>query len=91
MGSCRALINEPRILFGVEPTGALDSCSATEIMDPMREVNTWGTTIVLVTHDVRVAARSDRVLFMMDGRITADKELGRYGGNEPSLRPRKKG
>jgi len=75
VGSCRALINEPRILFCVEPTGALDSCSATEIMDPMREVNTWGTTIVLVTHDVRVAARSDRVLFMMDGRITEDALL----------------
>jgi putative ABC transport system ATP-binding protein len=88
VGICRALINEPRILFGDEPTGALDSRSATEIMDLLREVNGWGTTIMLVTHDVRVAARSDRVLFMMDGRITAEKELGRYCGNGDSLRAR---
>ena len=88
VGICRALINEPRILFGDEPTGALDSRSATEIMDLLREVNGWGTTIMLVTHDVRVAARSDRVLFMMDGRITAEKELGRYSGNGDSLRAR---
>lgn len=88
VGVCRALINEPRILFGDEPTGALDSRSATEIMDLLREVNAWGTTIMLVTHDVRVAARSDRVLFMMDGRITAEKELGRYSGSPASVRAR---
>jgi putative ABC transport system ATP-binding protein len=57
-------------------------------MDLLGEVNAWGTTIMLVTHDVRVAARSDRVLFMMDGRITADKELGRYRGDGSALRAR---
>lgn len=88
VGICRALINEPRILFGDEPTGALDSRSATEIMDLLREVNGWGTTIMLVTHDVKVAARSDRVLFMIDGRIAAEKELGRYLDNGTSARAR---
>ncbi|MFP4206416.1 MAG: ABC transporter ATP-binding protein [Spirochaetaceae bacterium] len=88
VGICRALINEPRILFGDEPTGALDSRSATDIMDLLREVHGWGTTIILVTHDVKVAARSDRVLFMTDGRITAEKELGRYEGNGISARTR---
>ena len=81
VGICRALINEPDIIFGDEPTGALNSAAAAEIMALLRNINQGGTTILLVTHDVKVAARADRVLFMLDGRIAAEKRLGKYAEN----------
>lgn len=88
VGICRALINEPDILFGDEPTGALDSKAASEIMALLQRINDAGTTIMLVTHDIRVASRSERVLFMLDGRITAEKRLGKPSGNGQSSRQR---
>ena len=69
---CRALINNPDIIFGDEPTGALNSSSASEIMDLISEINREGTTVMLVTHDVKVASRSGRVLFMKDGMIMGE-------------------
>jgi putative ABC transport system ATP-binding protein len=88
VGICRALINEPEILFGDEPTGALDSRSATDIMQLLQYINDTGTTIMLVTHDIKVASRSERVLFMLDGRITAEKRLGKPVGNGKDARAR---
>jgi len=90
VGICRALINEPDILFADEPTGALDSKSAAEIMELLRRINDAGTTVMLVTHDVKVASRSERVLFMMDGRVTAEKMLGKATCNGPSARARER-
>jgi putative ABC transport system ATP-binding protein len=75
---CRALINQPDILFGDEPTGALNSRSTNEIMDILGDINASGTTILIVTHDVKVAARSERVLFMMDGKLVADRHMGKF-------------
>jgi putative ABC transport system ATP-binding protein len=75
---CRALINNPRIVFGDEPTGALNSKAANEVMDILAEINKNGTTIMLVTHDAKVAAKSDRVLFMTDGVIVGEKCFGKY-------------
>lgn len=75
---CRALINQPDILFGDEPTGALNSRSTNEIMDILGDINASGTTILIVTHDVKVAARSERVLFMMDGKLVADRNMGKF-------------
>jgi putative ABC transport system ATP-binding protein len=80
IGICRALINEPTILLGDEPTGALDSAAAAEIMDILCELHAEGTTIMLVTHDPRVAARASRVLYMVDGRIVGDRTQPRYDG-----------
>jgi putative ABC transport system ATP-binding protein len=88
VGICRALINEPKILFGDEPTGALDSKSASEIMNLLLEINRSGTTVMLVTHDIKVASRCERVLFMLDGRIAAEKELGPAIGNGSHARAR---
>ena len=86
---CRALINEPAILFGDEPTGALNSTSASEVMDIFCGVNSRGAAVMLVTHDMKVAARSDRVLYMLDGEIKGERRLGRYtpGGFQPIWRP----
>lgn len=81
VGICRALINQPTILIGDEPTGALDSTAASEIMDILSRLNAYGTTIMLVTHDAKVAARTDRVLYMVDGRIVGDRVQKRYDGD----------
>lgn len=78
-GICRALIGQPDILFGDEPTGALNSKAAQEIMNILIRINHEGTTVLLVTHDVKVAAQSERVLFMEDGSITDELFLGKYG------------
>src|SRR6478752_7741 len=72
----RALINRPRLLLADEPTGALDSGSAREVMAVLREAHDdRGQTIVLVTHDARVAARADRVLAMRDGAVAHETRL----------------
>jgi putative ABC transport system ATP-binding protein len=81
VGICRALINEPAIVFGDEPTGALDSKAAGEIMALLDQINKSGTTILLVTHDVKVASRTERVLYMLDGRVIAEKHLGKFSGD----------
>lgn len=77
VGICRALINEPDILFGDEPTGALNSTASDEIMALFASINAAGTTIMLVTHDVKVAAQTERVVFMIDGQIVSEKFLGK--------------
>lgn len=74
---CRSLINNPKIIFGDEPTGALNSKSANEIMDMFKVINESGTTIMLVTHDVKVASKTERVLFMIDGKIEGEYNLGK--------------
>ncbi len=85
---CRALINEPEILFGDEPTGALNSTSASEVLDILADFNDQGTTIMLVTHDVKVAAKTERVIYMLDGDIVGEKHLGKYQRQEQELRAR---
>ena len=79
-GICRALINNPDILFGDEPTGALNSKYTNDIMDIICRINKEGTTVLLVTHDIKVASRSERILFMKDGSITGEYYLGKYEG-----------
>ena len=77
-GICRALINDPGIVFADEPTGALNSTTALQILDLLGQVHASGTTLVMVTHDAQVAVRADRVLVLVDGRIVEDLSLGRY-------------
>lgn len=79
-GICRALMNSPRIIFGDEPTGALNSKSAQEIMDLFSEINAEGTAVMLVTHDATVAARTERIMFMRDGTIVSDLKLSKFDG-----------
>ncbi|MFI6090814.1 ABC transporter ATP-binding protein [Streptomyces sp. NPDC051218] len=66
----RALITRPAVIFGDEPTGALDTRTASEVLSLLREaVEDAGQTIVMVTHDPVAAAHADRVLFLADGRL----------------------
>lgn len=90
VGICRALINEPAILFGDEPTGALNSKAAGEIMELLADINRSGTTILLVTHNAKIASRTERVLFMLDGKIASERRLGKYTGNG-DIRAREEG
>ena len=87
-GICRALINDPDILFGDEPTGALDSKSTEEIMAILDEINKKGTTVMLVTHDVKVAAKSERILFMVDGNIVSQKKMRKYDAQNEDIKER---
>jgi putative ABC transport system ATP-binding protein len=65
----RALANRPTVLLADEPTGALDSAGGAEVLELFRALHASGQTIVLVTHDERVAAPAERVLHMRDGRL----------------------
>lgn len=88
VGICRALINDPDIIFGDEPTGALNSKSAQEIMSILLEINKKGTTIMLVTHDAKVAAKTERVLYMVDGIIVAQKKMDKYDPKKDDIKLR---
>ncbi len=79
-GICRALMNNPKIIFGDEPTGALNSKSAQEIMDIFSEINANGTAVMLVTHDAKIAARTERIMFMRDGKLESELKLPKYDG-----------
>ena len=86
----RALMSRPEIIFADEPTGNLDSASGAEVLGFLREsVDTFGQTIVMVTHDPGAASHTDRVVFLADGRVvdelrqpTADGVLERMKGFE---------
>ncbi len=83
---CRAMINHPDILFGDEPTGALNSSATKEVMDIPGQINRDGTTVLLVTHDAKVAARADRVIYLEDGKIKDDFRPGKYKESSQSQR-----
>lgn len=88
-GICRALINDPEILFADEPTGALNSKSAEDIMKLLADINREGTAILLVTHDAKIAARADRVLFTRDGAIVSQLPLRKCSGTDMEARTEK--
>ncbi|MCK4293725.1 MAG: ABC transporter ATP-binding protein [Planctomycetes bacterium] len=65
----RALMNEPRLLLADEPTGNLDSATGNGILDTLEELNRAGQTVVMVTHDERIARRAGRIIILADGKI----------------------
>jgi putative ABC transport system ATP-binding protein len=69
----RALVTAPRLLLADEPTGNLDTASGAELIEVLRGLHAQGLTVVLITHDPRVAAAADRVIEMTDGYVTADR------------------
>lgn len=75
---CRALINRPQIIFGDEPTGALNKRASTEVMEILCRLNKQGITLFLVTHDAAVAAKADRIIFLSDGRIQSEFRQKRW-------------
>lgn len=81
-GICRALLGSPQILFGDEPTGALNQEAAEGIMSLLAEINEAGTAVMLVTHDARIAAKTERILFMCDGQIVSEMQLPKFRETE---------
>lgn len=69
---CRSMVNHPKLLFADEPTGALNRAASTEVMDALGKLNREGTTIMMVTHDAKVASRCKRVLYILDGTIKGE-------------------
>jgi putative ABC transport system ATP-binding protein len=74
----RALIGGANLIFGDEPTGALNSSMGRQVLDILTDLNSKGQSIVMVTHDIKAAARASRLLYLSDGRIAGDLKLGRY-------------
>ncbi|MCI8894824.1 MAG: ABC transporter ATP-binding protein [Lachnospiraceae bacterium] len=77
-GIVRALINNPEILFADEPTGALNSSTGLEVLDTLSACNRRGQSVVMVTHDMRSARRGNRILYLKDGSVLGECDLGRY-------------
>ena len=71
----RAIIGNPEIILADEPTGNLDSKTGIEIMNILHQLNTEGTTIVMVTHDENIALQADRSIAIEDGGITRDEVI----------------
>jgi putative ABC transport system ATP-binding protein len=81
----RSLVNDPAIVWADEPTGDLDSSMAQDIVDLMRLLNRErGLTFVIVTHDIAVGRRADRIVRMLDGRVVAEEQLEAAASPGPS-------
>ena len=70
----RAMVNSPKLLLADEPTGALDSKSGKQIMELFRQLNDEGVTVVMITHDRKVAEQADRIVYIIDGELSNDKQ-----------------
>ena len=87
---CRSLINQPKVIFADEPTGALNQQNSKEVMKELNRINAEGTTVMLVTHDMKVAVKCDRVLYIEDGNIKGEIVFGKLEeGSEIKERERK--
>ena len=87
---CRSMINSPKMIFADEPTGALNRSSSDEVMCELLKLNADGTTVMCVTHDPKVAAKCSRVLYLVDGGIVGEKNIGHFGGGDKELRDRER-
>jgi len=80
----RALINSPEIVFADEPTGALNSTNSTNVLDVMTDINAQGQSIIMVTHDMKTARRANRILYLKDGVIIDELNIGTYAKDDES-------
>ena len=78
VGIARALINDPKLVFADEPTGALNSQTGKAVLDTLTKFNEKGQSIIMVTHDITRARRGNRVLYVKDGEIAGECNLGKY-------------
>jgi putative ABC transport system ATP-binding protein len=82
----RAMVTDPAVILADEPTGNLDSQSGDEVVALLRRAaSDWGRTIVMVTHDPRIAAHADRIIFLKDGQIVDENRL-KGQGNADDIR-----
>jgi putative ABC transport system ATP-binding protein len=83
----RALISKPRLILADEPTGALDSETSRQIMDLMSEIHRTGITVLVVTHDPEVAARTQRTIRLKDGKVQRPEDAALSNPGMPAVRP----
>jgi len=82
----RAMVTEPALLLADEPTGNLDSRASDEIAGLLRKAaSDWGRTVIMVTHDPRIAAFADRIVFLKDGRVVDEARLSANGHEEAQM------
>ena len=74
-GILRAIMNKPELLLCDEPTGSLNSAQSQAVMDLLSKLNRSGQTIVLVTHDIKVATRGNRIIYIEDGRVASEMKF----------------
>jgi len=82
----RSIINRPGLLFADEPTGALNRRNTDEVLDLLTQLNQDGQSILMVTHDLRCAARGNRILYLEDGKLLDELSLSPYGGKDSGER-----
>lgn len=82
-GIVRALINEPKVIFADEPTGQLNSTSGQAVLNELTGLHESGQTIVMVTHDLKTALHGNRVIYLRDGIICGEVNLGPYRADDP--------
>lgn len=82
----RAVINNPKLLFADEPTGALNRKNTTEVLNLLTNLNQSGQSILMVTHDIKAALRATRLLYLDDGKIVGDLTLPDYNPEEEKSR-----
>ena len=86
VGIVRAVINDPKILFADEPTGALNSSSGQDVLDVFTALHKNGQSIVMVTHDIKTALRGSRVIYLRDGGIVGVHRMPAYGSDDVKQR-----
>jgi putative ABC transport system ATP-binding protein len=86
VGIARALINDPKVFFADEPTGALNSASSIAVLDAISELHARGRSVVLVTHDLKTAARGGRILYLRDGSVVGELRLEPYAEDDAAQR-----
>ena len=86
---CRSMMMEPDIIFADEPTGALNQTAASEVTESFLRINGDGATILMVTHDSRIAAMCERILYILDGEIRGELILGKYEHDDIRAREQK--
>lgn len=84
----RALINQPKVVFADEPTGALNSAAGKAALDVLTQVNENGQNVIMVTHDLKSARRGNRILYIRDGVICGSCDLGAYVSGDRSRHDR---
>ncbi len=82
VGIIRALINSPEVVFADEPTGALNSKTGIEVLNTLTKFNEQGQSVVMVTHDMKSACRGNRILYLKDGVILGECDLGKYDASD---------
>lgn len=77
-GIVRAVINSPKVVFADEPTGALNSHNSAAVLDVFTKLSSEGQSIIMVTHDKKTALRGNRILYVSDGKVAGECDLGTY-------------